>query len=186
MGRIGQSLIMPGQPPYCSLFSVCRVDDGRRRVLVRGVGARACVCVHKHAPCETGQVYGREKGPHLISSSNLPASRLCLSKLDFILQKQSGMNNSFSSPSFCFFRLSFPFSYPLFLVFLSCSSLSLSFFFPPPPFLFSFLPSFCSSSWHCGYCFVFSLSLEIPGRFCPRLAALCGGRVCFNPCCVCH
>lgn len=43
MGRIGQSLIMPGQPPYCSLFSVCRADDGRRRVLVWGVGA--CVYI---------------------------------------------------------------------------------------------------------------------------------------------
>lgn len=158
MGRIGQSLIMPGQPPYCSLFSVCRADDGRRRVLVWGVGACACVCVHKHAPCEMGQGYGREKGPHLISSSNPPASRLCLSKLDFILQKQSGMNNSFSSPSFCFFCLSFPFSYPLFLVFLAPVCLGI-FFFPPPPFLFSFLLSFCSSSWHCEYCSVFSLSL---------------------------
>lgn len=158
MGRIGQSLIMPGQPPYCSLFSVCPADDGRRRVLVWGVLARARVCVHKHVPCEMGQAYGREKGPHLISSSNPPASRLCLSKLDFILQKQSGMNNSFSSPSFCFF-LSF---IPLFLPSFSClSSLLQSFFILCLSwnFLFSFPLPFCSSSWHCEYCSVFSLSL---------------------------
>lgn len=111
-----------------------------------GVLARTRVCVHKHAPCEMGQGYGREKGPPLISSCNPPASRLCLSKLDFILQKQSGMNNSFSSPSFCFFCLSFPFSYPLFLVFLSCSTLSLSsvclwYFFPPSTSISFLLPS---------------------------------------------
>lgn len=164
MGRIGQSLIMPGQPPYCSLFSVCRADDGRRRVLVWGVLARARVCVHKHAPCEMGQGYGREKGPHLISSSNPPASRLCLSKLDFILQKQSGMNNSFSSPSFCFFSVFHSPSLTLFFLsfFLApvfLDPLLLVFFPPPPPFLFSFLLPLCSSSWHCEYCSVFSLSL---------------------------
>lgn len=46
MGRIGHSLIMLGQLPHCSLFSVCWADDGLR-VPVR-VLARACVCIHKH------------------------------------------------------------------------------------------------------------------------------------------
>lgn len=47
MGRIGHSLIMLGQLPHCSLFSVCWADDGLR-VPVRGL-ERACVCIHKHA-----------------------------------------------------------------------------------------------------------------------------------------
>lgn len=36
------------------------------------VYVRACVCVHKHALRKMGQGYGREKGPHLISSSSPP------------------------------------------------------------------------------------------------------------------
>lgn len=169
MGRIGQSLIMPGQPPYCSLFSVCRADDGRHRVLIWGVlaCARVCVCVYiSMRRARWDRATAGKKDPTLSHPPTPPASRLCLSKLDFILQKQSGMNNSFSSPSFCFF-LSF---IPLLLPSFSCLSfllqsffilcLSWYFFFSnPPPFLFSFLPPFCSSSWHCEYCSDFSLSL---------------------------
>lgn len=34
--------------------------------------AHTCVCIHKHALCKMGQGCGREKGPHLISSSKPP------------------------------------------------------------------------------------------------------------------
>lgn len=126
MGRIGHSLIMLGQLPHCSLFSVCWADDGLR-VPVR-VLARVCVCIHEHEFFKMRQGYGLEKGPYLISSSNPPASSLCLSKLDFILQKQSGMNNSFSSPSFCFFFSIRSFSLPLVFTFVFRSSFSCALF----------------------------------------------------------
>lgn len=125
-----------------------------------------CVCVHNHALCKMGQGYGREKRPHLISSSSSaaapPASRLCLSKLDFILQKQSGMNNSFSSPCFCFFVLSF-----LFLTFLLHSILAFRTFLFISSFILAFLHLFLSSfrrqSEHCSLCFWVWLSFTSSG-----------------------
>lgn len=89
-----------------------------------------------------------KRDPHLISYCRRrppPTSSLGLSKLDFILQKQSGMNNSFSTPSFCSFSSSvlslslsfFDFCVPFFLL------MSLLIFVSP--FLFSF-PSQCSPS----------------------------------------
>lgn len=83
------------------------------------------------------QGYGWEKGPYLISSSNPPASSLCLSKLDFILQRQSGMNNSFSSPSFCFF-FNRSFSLALVFTFVFHSSFSCQSWFFISPFLLAF------------------------------------------------
>lgn len=109
MGRIGQSLIMLGQPPYCSLFSVWRVDEGG----YMRVGIPVVVCEHARVctwlcTVQDGTRVLQGKSPHLISSStSLRPSRLCLFKLDFILQKQSGMDKSFSSPYFDFFFLSF-------------------------------------------------------------------------------
>lgn len=93
--------------------------------------ARARVCVHSRALYEMGQGYSRGKKtpPYLIPH---PTSRLCLSKLDFILQKQSGMNNSFSSPCFCFFFISFLFLAFLLHSFLAFLSFCLSFFLPYP------------------------------------------------------
>lgn len=138
MGRIGQSLIMLGQPPYCSLFSVWWADDGLR---VRRHGCIVCVCVHAGVSacvyvyiavhCMRWDKGTAGKKDPTLSHPQPPASRPCLSKLDFILQKQSGMNNSFSSPCFCFFFLSF-----LFLTFLLHSFLA----------FLSFLPIFASSS----------------------------------------
>lgn len=151
------------------------------------VYVRACVCVHKHALRKMGQGYGREKGPHLISSSSPPASHLCLSKLDFILQKQSGMNNSFSSPSSCFF---IPLSYFLASVFLSISfCLSqyyfLHFFSTPFFFLSSFSPSVCLFLilllWTL---FPPSSSVKVSGRFCPWLGERYSGRLVWSPPCM--
>lgn len=44
MGRIGKSLIMLGQPLYCSLFSVCQADD-RLRVCRYGCVYTSMHCV---------------------------------------------------------------------------------------------------------------------------------------------
>lgn len=79
------------------------------------------------------QGYGGEKGPppYLLLLPPLPASSLGLSKLDFILQKQSGMNNSFSTPSFCFFSssvLSLSLSFLTFVLHSSSSCRSWSLF----------------------------------------------------------
>lgn len=82
MGRIGQSLIMLGQPPYCSLFSVWWVDEeGYMCVGVAGMCANVHECVHGCAPRKMGQGYCREKvptlshppppcAPHVYASSN--------------------------------------------------------------------------------------------------------------------
>lgn len=77
MGRIGQSLIMLGQPPYCSLFSVWWADDGLR---VWWYGCIVCecacarVCVHSRALYEMGQGYSRGKKtpPYLIPHPTPP------------------------------------------------------------------------------------------------------------------
>lgn len=148
MGRIGHSLIMLGQLWHCSLFSVCWADDGLR-VPVR-VLARACVCIHTHEFLRWDKAMAGKRDPTL--SPPLPppppASSLCLSKLDFILQKQSGMNNSFSSqPSFCFFHL--------FLLSPSCFYFCVSFFLFMS--VFSFISPFllAFSSWYSEHVFSF-------------------------------
>lgn len=66
MGRIRQSLIMPGQRPYCSLFSVCQADGGL--LSVRLLCVHLCVCVHKYTLCKMGQgnVWGKRTPPYLI------------------------------------------------------------------------------------------------------------------------
>lgn len=104
-----------------------------------------CVCVHNRALCKMGQGYSRGKKrppPYLILHP--PASRLCLSKLDFILQKQSGMNNSFSSPCFLLFRSFIPLSD--FFASLSFGILYIySFIFICFPYLFLLFSTFLSS-----------------------------------------
>lgn len=105
-----------------------------------GVGVNVCVCVHVYISMhcvrwDKGTAGEKGPPPYLILQPHPypPASRLCLSKLDFILQKQSGMNNSFSSPSFCLFVLSFLLSYFLFSLCLGISFFRSSsvFFFHP-------------------------------------------------------
>ena len=65
MGRIGQSLIMPGQPPYCSLFSVWRADERlhvRRHTYVR-------VCMQLCTVVRWDKGAAGKKSPYLISST---------------------------------------------------------------------------------------------------------------------
>lgn len=98
-------------PPCCSL--VFHGKAMRRRPCVR---ARACARRDRSVAGNKGPP------PYLVLCTPLPpnpnptypptvsTSRLCLSKLDFILQRQSGMNNSFCPPSpapFFFFFLFF-------------------------------------------------------------------------------
>lgn len=143
MGRIGQSLIMLGQPPYCSLFSVCRVDDGLRVCWYGCVCAH--VCVHKHALCKMGQGYGREKGPHLISSSTTPPPHVYASP-NWILYYRSSQvwTTHFPLPLVAFFFLSF-----LFFTFL-------------PHSLFAFLPWYCFLSPCLSLSFFALLSFLLP------------------------
>lgn len=106
-----------------------------------------------------------------------PASSPCFSKLDFILQKQSGMNNSFSSPYFCFFysfllspfRFSFRVSVFLFMSLLSLIS----------PILLAF------SSWYSEHVFSFrSMYLcDLGWRHRPRgieFSHMCRGTRCYD------
>lgn len=156
MGRIGQSLIMLGQPPYCSLFSVCQADDGLRVCV--GVGVYRCVrvCEHKHALCKMGQGYGREKDPTL---SYPPPP--CFTSMP--LQIGFYITEAVRYEQLIFLSLFLPFLsfIPLFY-FLASFFLGLSFFV----FLFfllslflSFFPSASSSSWKCEHCtFSFSFS----------------------------
>lgn len=79
MGRIGQSLIMLGQPPYCSLFSVCQADGQTACVLVwvlmcmcMCMCMRVCVCIHKHARDGTRVPHGKRTPPYLVLPPHPP------------------------------------------------------------------------------------------------------------------
>lgn len=103
----------------------------------------ACVrvCVHKHALCKMGQGFGREKGPHLISSSTAPppASRLCL-QIGFYITEAVRYEQLIFLSLFLPFLSFIPLSYSRFI-------LSISFVLP---FFFFFLLSVFPPLPHAG------------------------------------
>lgn len=113
MGRIGHSLIMLGQLPHCSLFSVCWADDGLR-VPVR-VLARARVCIHKHEFLRWDKAMAGKRDPTL-SHPPTPPPQVYASP-NWILYYTSSQvwTTHFPLPLFAFFHLFLcaPFSFLL-------------------------------------------------------------------------
>ncbi len=165
MGRIGQSLIMLGQPPYCSLFSVCRADDGLR-VCWYGcycVCVRACVCVCVYISMHCVRWDKGAAGKKDPSLSHPPPPRLTSMPLQigFYITEAVRYEQLIFLSLFLLFLSFIPLSYFLASFFLSISFF-LSWYFNLSPFPFflllffflpSFLPSTSSSSRYCEHCF---------------------------------
>lgn len=168
MGRIGQSLIMLGQPPYCSLFGVCWADDGLR-LLVRVL---VCVCISMWCVRWDKAMAGK-KDPTLSHPPTPPPPPRLTSmplQIGFYITEAVRYEHLIFLSSFWLFLSFIPLPYPPppFLFWLSCSILPKYFsffvswfsllFFPYPPF-FSLLPA----RWTLAS--PFSPSLKVTGRF---------------------
>lgn len=146
MGRIGQSLIMLGQPLYCSLFGVCWAGDGLRllvRVLVC-TWTRACVGMSMRC-VRWDKAMARKKDPTLSHPPTPPPPHVYASP-NWILYYRSSQvwTTHFPLLLFCLFFLSFPSLTPFSFLTLMLHSSSVFLFlhvldftppFPYPPLL---------------------------------------------------
>lgn len=137
------------------------------------------VCVHKHALRKMGQGYGREKGPHLISSP--PSPPHIYASPNWILYYRSSQvwTTHFPLPLVAFSFLFLTFLLRSFLVFLSVC-LSITFYIS---FLLRF--SFCLPSLLPSALFLILLlwtlfspssSVKVSGRLCPWLGERYSGQ----------
>lgn len=167
MGRIGHSLIMPGQLPHCSLFSVCWADDGLR-VPVR-VLARACVCIHKHEFLRWDKAMAGKRDPTLSRPPTPPPQVYASPNWILYYRRSQVWTTHFPLPLFAFFH-SFPLSPSRFYF---CVSFFL--FMSVLSFISPFLLAF--SSWYSEHVFSFR-SACLCDLCCPHLPVWLNPPIC--------